>query len=139
MMRRLIVLGVAIAGLLPHALAAECLGYESVTLAGTLVRQTYAGPPDYESISRGDTPIVVPILLLDRPVCVLDPTSKYPRHYNQREIELVLDGELFDTYRDLLGKKVVVSGTLMYGGARHYKPLVLTARDIARTSERPYG
>jgi Domain of unknown function (DUF4431) len=139
MMRRLIVLGVAIAALSPHALAAQCLGYEAVSLAGTLVRQTYPGPPDFESLSRGDKPIVVPILLLDRPVCVVDPASRYPRRYNQREIELVLDADLLDTYRALLGKKVIVSGTLMDGGAKHDKPLVLAAIDIARVSERPYG
>ena len=139
MLRRLIVLGVVIAGALPSALAAQCLSYDAVTLAGTLVRQTYPGPPDYRSFSRGDKPIVVPILQLERPVCVVDPASRYPRRYNQREIELVLDAALLDTFRELLGKKVSVSGTLMDGGARHDKPLVIAVSDIARTSERPYG
>lgn len=37
---------------------AQCLEYEpsSVSLVGTIVRRTYPGRPNYESIKKGDEP-----------------------------------------------------------------------------------
>ncbi len=36
----------------------QCLSYEPniVTLSGTLVRKTFPGPPNYESVKKGDKP-----------------------------------------------------------------------------------
>jgi uncharacterized protein DUF4431 len=122
----------------PAPLAAQCLDYETVTLAGTLVRQTYPGPPDYESITKGDKPVVVLVLISERPLCVVDSQSRYPRRFNEREIELALEYDQYDRYRSLLGKKVTVHGRLMNGGAKYYKQIVLAPTAIEETGVRPY-
>jgi Domain of unknown function (DUF4431) len=121
----------------PGFVAAHCLEYEPVSLYGTVVRQTYAGPPDYESVTSGDKPLVIWVLLPDQPVCVVDSNPRYPREYNEEEIQLLLSAEQYKQYANLLGKKVIVSGNLQHGGGRHYKRLVIAANDIRGTHVRP--
>ena len=50
----------------------ECLSYEPsvVTLSGTLVRKTFPGPPNYDSVKKGDKPETVWFLDLREDVCV---------------------------------------------------------------------
>ena len=123
----------------PGFVGAHCLEYESVSLSGTLVRQTYAGPPDYESVTKGDDPRVIWVLLLDRPICVADSSPGYARAYAEREIQLVLAANQYERYRNLLMKKVIVSGQLLHGGARHHKRLLIAPSEIRGTRVRPYG
>ena len=77
----------------PASLAAECLHYGDVTLTGRLVQQTYPGPPDFESVTQGDEPLVIWILQLDRGVCIISGDSSYSSAYNEREIQLVLGND----------------------------------------------
>ncbi len=122
----------ALALLFAGQVQAYCLQYGEVSLTGTLVRQTHPGPPDYESVTKGDKPRVILILLLERNVCVVDPDPKYPREYLEREIQIIADVDKLESYKQLLGKKVEATGELMPGGARYDKPLVLKVRGIAR-------
>jgi len=117
--------------------AAECIEYGAVSLTGRLVRQTYAGPPDFESMTRGDQPQVIWILALDRGVCAVDGGARYPREPYQKEIQLVLPAELASKYRALLGERVTATGQLIHGGARYDKRLVLTTNDVRKTSVVP--
>jgi hypothetical protein len=137
MWRILIVIGVLSAIPRPALAAAPCLEYEIVSLFGTLVRQTYPGPPDYESVTKGDEPRVIWVLLLDRRICVVDSNPRYPREYNEREVQLVLGADQYAQYRNLLGAKVIATGKLLHGGARYQKRLVLTASEIKRTRVLP--
>ena len=120
------------------SLAAACLRYGAVTLTGRLVQQTYPGPPDYESVTRADEPLVIWVLQLDRGICVDGSDSSDPSVYNEREIQLVLGTDQYagsppyGPYRQLLGAKVIATGTLLPGGARYNKRLVLAADDIRR-------
>ena len=120
------------------SLAAACLRYGAVTLTGRLVQQTYPGPPDYESVTRADEPLVIWVLQLDRGICVDGANSSDPSAYNEREIQLVLGTDQYarnrryEPYRQLLGAKVIATGTLLPGGARYNKRLVLAADDIRR-------
>jgi hypothetical protein len=43
---------------------------EDVLVRGRMIKRTYAGPPNYQSIRRGDVPERVRILKLDKPVCL---------------------------------------------------------------------
>jgi hypothetical protein len=43
----------------PVSLAARCLYYGDVSLTGRLIQQTYPGPPDFESVTKGDQPLVI--------------------------------------------------------------------------------
>jgi hypothetical protein len=114
----------------------SCLAYGPNRLVGTLVRQTYAGPPDYESVTKGDEPRVIWVLQLDRGVCV-DANARLPRESSQIEIEVALPVERYQQYRPLLGKKVIATGELVHGGANYQKRLVIVADSLQRTSLLP--
>ncbi|WP_129642033.1 DUF4431 domain-containing protein [Peristeroidobacter agariperforans] len=118
------------------ALEYSCLQYGPIDIAGTLVRHTYAGPPDYESVTKGDEPRTVWVLQLDERVCV-DANTRYPREVIQLEIELALTPKQFERYRQLLGQRVRVSGELEHGGANYQKRLVIAPRDIEKTGVLP--
>lgn len=114
----------------------SCLQYGPISLAGTLVRQTYAGPPDYESVTKGDEPRVIWVLQLDRRVCI-ESNARYPRELTQMEIEVALPADRYSQYRHLLGQKIVATGELIHGGANYQKRLVLQAGELRKTSLLP--
>ena len=118
------------------ALEYSCLQYGPIDIAGTIVRHTYAGPPDYESVTKGDEPRTVWILQLDERICV-EANRRYPREVIQLEIELALTPEQYRQYHDLLGQRVRVTGELQHGGANYQKRLVISASDIEQTSLLP--
>jgi hypothetical protein len=98
----------------PVSLAARCLYYGDVSLTGRLIQQTYPGPPDFESVTKGDQPLVIWLLQLDERVCIVSSSASYPNVYN----------------RHLLGKRVAVTGRLLPGGGKYEKPQVITARSV---------
>lgn len=112
--------------------AAYCLDYGRVVLDGRLVRQTYAGPPDYESVTKGDEPIVIWVLQLDPSVCVVDSAGRHPKEYSAREIQIELPADRYARYGHLLGAKITVTGTLIRGGAMHDKRLVIAATELIK-------
>jgi len=120
--------------------AAHCLYYGDVSLTGRLVQQTYAGPPDFESVTKGDAPLVIWILQLDTGVCITSDSASYPNVYNEREIQLVLGNDQYARtapyveYRYLLGKKISVTGMLLPGRGKYEKPQVITLRSIKELS-----
>src|SRR5690606_28562169 len=114
----------------------SCLEYGPIRLVGTLVRHTYAGPPDYESVTKGDEPQVVWVLQLDQRVCV-DANARYPREPTQIEVELALPEDRYAGYRHLLGRRIIASGELIHGGANYRKRLVLRAEQLQQTSLLP--
>jgi hypothetical protein len=108
-----------------------CLSYEPtvVQLTGTVTRKTFPGPPNYESIKRGDQPETYWLLELQRPACVdhgnpgnlTDQAKK-----DIRRIQLVFSGkDAYAKYQRLLGKRVVATGTLYGSATGHHKTPVL--------------
>jgi hypothetical protein len=136
MWRALLVL--ALLSVTPPVAALEftCLQYGPIDIAGTIVRQTHAGPPDYESVTKGDEPRTVWVLQLDERICV-EANRSYPREPLQLEIELALAPEQYRQYRGLLGQKVRVSGELRHGGANYQKRLVIVPGEIEKTRLTP--
>lgn len=71
-MRLKLILGAAL--LLANAspvLAQECVGWgEPVDLSGILIEGVYPGPPEYESVAKGDAAYTALMLHLRVPVCV---------------------------------------------------------------------
>lgn len=120
------------------SLAAECLRFGVVTLTGRLVQQTYPGPPDYESVTRGDEPLIIWVLQLDRGVCVGGADSSYPSAYNEREIQLVLGTDQYARtnhyarYRRFLGQEITVTGRLLPGGARYEKRFAIALHSMEK-------
>jgi hypothetical protein len=131
MWRNLILIGALSALPALAASAADCLDYGPVLLRGRMVRQTYAGPPDYESVTKGDAPVEILVLQLDPLVCVIDSGGRYSKEYGAREMQLELPADRYEQYRALLGAEITVAGELIRGGARHDKRLVIVAAEIS--------
>src|SRR2546426_3079144 len=49
-----------------------------VSLTGRLIRRTLPGPPNYQSIARGDRPQVADLLILDAPICTIPDYKNSP-------------------------------------------------------------
>ena len=105
---------------------ASCLDYGPTRLTGRVVRQTYAGPPDYESVSKGDQPIVIYLLQLDYTLCINDSAIVAK---GTREVQLQWSA---GDPASFLGRQVTVTGDLMRGGAKHDKPVVIVATGITQ-------
>jgi len=126
----------SIAAVWPASLAARCLYYGDIALTGRLIQQTYPGPPDFESVTKGDKPLAIWLLQLDERVCIVSASASYPDVYNEREIQLVLGDDqyaqtdAYGAYRHLLGKRIAVTGQLQPGGGKYEKPQVISARSV---------
>ena len=116
----------------------NCLSYEpaDVRLAGTISRQTFPGPPNYESIRKGDQPEVFWILHLAKPLCVTGKTDDVNEpERGVTDLQLVLDEKQYAQLRKLTGRRihVVASGTLFHAHTAHHRTSVLMAvKDIKR-------
>jgi hypothetical protein len=119
----------ALAALATYPAQASCLDYGPMSLTGTVVRQTYAGPPDYESVTKGDQPIVIYVLQLDDTLCLVESTVVAQ---NTREVQLQWSAGGPEPFRDLLGRKVTFTGELIRGGAKHDKRVVLVATELRK-------
>ena len=119
------------------ATSVPCLSYEPVVvkIAGTLGRKTEPGPPNYENIRNGDRPETYWFVKLSRPVCVGEDEKEpalNPAKKNVGSIQLVLAPAAYAACKELVGKKVVASGTLL--GAitgHHHTPVLLTVRTLS--------
>lgn len=115
----------------------SCLSYEPsvVQLTGTLMRKVFPGPPNYKDIRSGDTPEVLWLLNLTAPICVDQDKAQAdlnPSHKKIRTIQLVLPVEYFNKYKGLLGKRIVVTGTLFGAHTIHQRtPVLLTVSSLA--------
>lgn len=56
--------------------------HDQVSLTGHVRYQTFAGPPNYESVRRGDAREVMPVLRLNKALCVRAPGADDPRLKN---------------------------------------------------------
>ena len=118
-----------------------CLSYEpsSATVKGTLVRKTFPGPPNYESVKHGDKPETSWFLELRESICV-DEDKAQPdinsRQSEIKEIQLVLQPQQYAEYKSLVGKRVTATGTL-FGGitAHHRTPVLLTILNLRHSSK----
>jgi len=122
--------------LLTTSVAAQCLEYEPklVHLSGKLMRETHPGPPNYESIRKGDEAEAIWVLRLSLPICVVAMDDINVREVDQKEVQLVLDAEQYKKYRKLIGQKIFVTGTLFHAHTgHHHKQLLLTVSEMRRT------
>ena len=71
-----------------------------VKLVGVIKNQTFPGPPNYESVAKGDAPEDYWILTLDEPIDVAeDPDYPVPDEnrpqLKQRELQVNLDDNVY--------------------------------------------
>ena len=114
----------------------QCLSYEPavVTLSGTLVRKTFPGPPNYDSVKKGDRPETGWFLDLPKSECVNESKTEpdlNPKQSGIHEIQLVLQPEQFQHHKGMVGRKVLATGTL-FGAhtGHHHTPVLLTVRAL---------
>ncbi|HEY0379041.1 MAG TPA: DUF4431 domain-containing protein [Pyrinomonadaceae bacterium] len=110
--------------------AQSCLSYEpaEVQLSGTLSKQVVPGPPNYESVRRGDKPETIWILTLDKAVCVTGNTDDVNEpEQNVTDLQLALQQDQFAQLRRVTGRKVhaAASGKLFHAHTAHHRTKVL--------------
>lgn len=112
--------------LFSHSVLANCPDEnQQVALQGTLIQQTFPGPPNYESVKDGDEALTYDYLKLDQPFdCDLaSENDAVP------EVQIILQSKSQIDYPDLaplLGKEVVLTGETMYAQTgRHFTPVLL--------------
>ncbi len=100
---------------------------------GHLVNRTFPGPPNYESVTSGDTPLTRWYLQLPWPACFAE--------YNYlTQFQLSLKPEEVDSYRQFLGKEIRVKGTLEEGApGLHTTPLVVNVSSLVRRGAEEVG
>jgi len=117
---------------------AGCRSYEPalVALHGTLHRKTFAGPPNYRDIRKGDKAETYWLLNLDSPICVSQDKAEpdlNPSQKNVRRVQLVLNPGDYKRFKVLFGKRGVATGSLF--GAHGTPPHVCFAdRHESRTT-----
>ena len=125
----LVLFVVLLGGCVSSAAAQKCFDYgPTVSLSGKLTSKVFPGPPNYESIRKGDQKETAIILVLTHPICT---TTKDPANYGdpesgQRSIQLVItkDGD-WPVIRRLIGKRATVTGTLFHWNTGHHHTRVL--------------
>ena|SRR5437763_16334425 len=137
-MRRLLLIVGAFSALC-GTVAAQCLDYEPavVHLSGTISRRTFPGPPNFQSVARGDNLERVWLLRLTQPICV-NVADHFDFHEDrQREIQLVLTPESYQRFRHFVWQRVTATGTLFHAfDGHHHRKLLLTVTEIRGGSRR---
>jgi hypothetical protein len=111
----------------PAPVTQTCLNFEpeTVSLKGTIKRRTFPGPPNYESVEKGDQPEVMWVLHVARPICV-SASGDQNAEKNVSNFQLVFAGaEDYRRYRSFVGKHATVNGTLFSAQTGHHYTRVL--------------
>jgi len=111
------------------AAAQNCFGYgPTVTLTGKLHSRVFPGPPNYESIRQGDRKETALLLTLVKEICTTgsDPLGIDVPEANLRDIQLVITNDAhWKVVHRLMGKRVIVTGTLFHAHTGHHITKVL--------------
>ena len=123
-----------------YPLAQGCLSYEadSVRLTGTISRKTFPGPPNYESIRRGDQPETYWILHLASPICTTA-SAENDAESNVSDIQLILTPRQYALYRNCAGGRaravVTARGKLLHAiTGHHHTQVLLEVKGLSRSS-----
>jgi hypothetical protein len=116
-----------------YASAQGCLSYDAagVQLTGMISRKTFPGPPNYESVRRGDEPETYWILHLAKPICTTA-SADSDAESNVTEIQLILPPKYYAHFKKLLGRKdVMVVGQLMHAiSGHHHTPVLVEVKTM---------
>ena len=117
------------------ASAQRCFSYEAegVQLTGTISKKTFPGPPNYESIRRGDEPETYWILHLARPVCTTAGADS-DAESGVTDLQLILTPKQYALYKKFVGRKarVTVTGKLMHAHTgQHHTPVLMEVTGIS--------
>jgi hypothetical protein len=92
-----------------------------------LQQQTFAGPPNYESVAAGDKAESFFLLKLTAPICVnADAQQQEPSFTAITEVQLILNGASnYDSLRGRLDQMVSCKGKLLSAQTGHHHTEVL--------------
>ena len=113
----------------------ECLAYEPtvVQLIGTINKKTFPGPPNFESVRKGDKPETYWVLHLPDTVC-MQPTADYDAVDAVTDLQLILTQKQYALYRKFLGRRVNVTGKLLQAHTgHHHTPVLMEVTGIRNT------
>lgn len=116
-----------------HPPAQTCVSYEPevVKLTGTIRQHTFPGPPNYESVAKGDRAERVWVLHLAEPICV-SASADWEKEAGVSDLQLVLPDQK-QYGKSVLGRRVVVNGTLFRAHTgHHHTKVLLTVGGIRR-------
>ena len=114
----------------------QCLKSDptEVTLKGTIYAKDFPGPPDYESIRRGDERMRYWIFRLSKPICVEGDDFDKTRVANVRELQLVfMDESFYPRYRRYVRRRARfrVMGSLFHQHtAQHVTKILITIKAL---------
>jgi len=111
-----------------------------VNVSGILVQKTFPGPPDYQDLKSGDRPENYWLIELHSPVCVSEDRANpelNPSKDRVAEMQLVFPPTASQANRSLIGRNVIISGTL-FGAhtGHHHTPVLLTVKSIMGVKQR---
>ena len=97
-----------------------------VRLTGTLHESTCPGPPEYESIERGDAPEHIFVLNLDSPINVKSiPPDKDGLNEPENNISEIQVAASPRNAQHLIGEHVAITGTLFHAITAHHRTEVV--------------
>jgi hypothetical protein len=117
-----------------YASAQNCLSYENdgVQLSGTISKKTFPGPPNYESIEKGDEPETYWVLHLAKPVCTTA-SGDNDAEANVTDLQLILTQKQYSLYRESVGDqgRATVTGKLSHAiTGHHHTPVLMEVAKI---------
>ena len=109
------------------ASAQQCLKYDSqLSLTGKLYSKVFPGPPNYESIRKGDRKETAWLLTLGKPICTVAGSDIDEAESNVPELQLVISNDAdWKVVQRLAGQRVTVTGTLFHASTGHHRRKVL--------------
>jgi hypothetical protein len=107
---------------------------ESVVFVGKVWRETFPGPPNYESIDNGDEPETAWILTVDEPRYAMGEPQGSGSLYELKKIsrfQLVLTPDQYKKNRSLLERRAEVKGQLFEAHTgHHHTRLLIQVKEI---------
>lgn len=132
-----LLLAVALVSLTPVVAQQTCLNYEPdvATLTGIIRTHTFPGPPNFESIAKGDARENIWSLHLTKSIC-MSAKGDAEAENNVTDLQLVFPQgqKQYDKYKSLKGRRVTVAGTLFHAETgHHHTKVLLTVTSIKKS------
>ena len=117
------------------ASAQNCLSYDAdgVELTGTISKKTFPGPPNYESIKKGDKPETYWVMHLAQTICTTA-SGDNDAEKDVTDLQLILTQKQYALYRKFVGGKsrVTITGKLSHAiTGHHHTPVMMEVTSIS--------
>lgn len=109
---------------------------DEIGVGGWIVKRTYAGPPNFQSVQRGDMPETIYVLQLNKPACVhpaqTDQENEAAETVGEAQLVVMESGQSKTASR-LMGRRVWVTGKFFSAhSGHHHTPVLLEVTNVRR-------